>query len=292
MKVDNSNITNILTLNNKAIQKIVNENISLQSNNSSPIFGQNILDELFDAFLNGSKNSLQIENSLKNIHFFKSLGSFGKNLEGLATILKSKNLPEVSQIVEKLSQKISGFDDLKLQEFFKKSGIFLESNLLKKQNASDDIKAILLTINSNYGEEAQKLSEKLLLQIDYFQLLSIVSHSNWIYLPINWEEFENGKIGLKKKNDKSFYCEIDLSLKTFGDIKIKLFNQDEQNLDLVFESKNDNFLNLAKDYSKDLKLTLSKIGFLTFVDFHKPKKEIFDVFETDDFFSEGVNIRV
>ena len=293
MKVDNSNITNILTLNNKAIQKIMTADI-LVKNDAKSILpnANNLIDELFDGLLNGSKNSLQIENGLKNLHFFKSLGSFSKNLEELARILGNKNSPEISELISKLSQKIDGFDDVKLQEFFKKSGVFLESKLLKNENASDDIKAILLTSNGKYGDETDRQIQKLLLQIDYYQLLSITSNSNWIYLPLGWDEFENGRIGIKKKKDKSFFCEIDLSLKTFGDVKIKLFNQDEQSLDLVFETNSDDFLEKAKVFAKELKLALSQIGFLTYINFHKPEQKIFQVFDTDDFSQEEIDIHV
>ena len=46
-------------------------------------------------------------------------------------------------------------------------------------------------------------------------------------------------------------------------MKIKLFNQDEQSLDLVFETNSDDFLEKAKVFAKELKLALSQIGFLT-----------------------------
>jgi len=102
----------------------------------------------------------------------------------------------------------------------------LENKLLQ-DNLQKDIKALLLGMEKEVAglptaNEITKLSDKLLLQIDYFQLLSHLSHTSYLYLPYSWEGLENGKFAFKKNQDGSCYCEIDLQLKEYGQLNIML----------------------------------------------------------------------
>lgn len=293
MRVESANVLNILTQNNKVIAKMANEGLLEQPLEKSQVFSaKNIIDGLIDGLLAGNKNNMQIENGLKNLSFFKSLGSVSQNFEQLLKLLsKTPNTENEHKFISGLIGNFDGFDDEKLKNFFQKSGIFMESKLLKDLNAADDLKAVLLKMQQDSDKNIKELTDKILTQIDYYQLLSIVSNSNWIYLPLNWDDFESGKIGFKKRGDRSFYCEIELILKSYDDIKLKVLMQDDL-LNLIFESKNQIFLDDAKAFQKDLKYELSKLGFFTQIDFKSlADDDISKIFENDDFWINEVNVR-
>lgn len=293
MRVESANVLNILTQNNKVIAKMASEGLLEKPFEKSQVLSaKNILDGLIDGFLAGEKNNIQIENGLKNLNFFKSLGSISQNFQQLSNLLaKFPNTQNEQNLIANLIGKFDGLDDKKMKDFFQKSGIFLETKLLKQMNASDDLKAVLLQISSSFDKDIKELSDKILTQIDYYQLLSVVSNSNWIYLPLNWEDFESGKIGFKRRDDKSFYCEIELILKSYDDVRLKVLMQEEL-LNIVFESKNEIFLEDAKNFQKDLKFELSKLGFFTQIDFKSlAEDEISKAYESDDFGINEVNIR-
>lgn len=297
MKIDTATILNILTPNNKAIAKMVDDGLlkSLDANSANQTM-QSLLDELFGGFVKGDKTANQIESLLKNPKLFNSLGSFGDNLKSLIQNLKDHFISsDKIGILNNLFEKVDGLDDKKLKEFFKDSGLFLESKLLKNEkNIHNDIKAILLGLQNetNHNEIVAKDVEKLLTQIDYYQLLSVASQTNWMYLPLNWEEFENGKIGFKTKADKSVYCEIDLMLKKYEQLKVKLFMQDEDYLNIVFESNNEAFFSDASSFLNELKLALHKIGFVVSIDFKNINDELSKKFESGDYFDSEISINV
>lgn len=98
-----------------------------------------------------------------------------------------------------------------------KQGILTTSNLqnIKSDNSAiqNDMKTILLqmqeqlaskTSDSNSLTEASKNIDKLLFQVDYYQLLSLSSNANYVYLPFLWDMLEDGSIGMKKIMKKNF----------------------------------------------------------------------------------------
>lgn len=302
MKVDSSTLLNILTAGNKAVGKLLDlgENTAqnlIKNPSSSPI--ASLLSELFEGLVSGDKNKTQIESMLKNTQFFKSLGSFADNLKTLFNMLKNESsLPQNLQaqlgIIENTLQNIEGMDEKKLKEFIKNSGIFLENKLLHNDvQIKKDLKGVLLGIqNELKNETITKEVEKVLIQIDYYQLLSLVSDANFIYLPLDWEEFENGKMGFKQIEEKTIYCEIDLMLKSYDALKIKLLMQDNEYLHIVFEAKNETFFKDAKESISQLKLALHKLGLVNTVEFKKSDDTLAKVFEQSDYIGHGVEINV
>lgn len=156
-----------------------------------------------------------------------------------------------------------------------KQGILTTSNLqnIKSDNSAiqNDMKTILLqmqeqlaskTSDSNSLTEASKNIDKLLFQVDYYQLLSLSSNANYVYLPFLWDMLEDGSIGMKKINEKKFYCEINLTLKDFGQVQLLLALYEKNKLDLTIFASRDNFKKLLKEHLTTLKQSLNGVGLI------------------------------
>ncbi len=132
---------------------------------------------------------------------------------------------EVSELMQKLTP-------------FTKAENLLGTTIIK-ENLSHDVKALLLQM----GDEVQKATlpntseimkqmDKLMMQIDYYQLLSHLSSSSALYMPFIWEELEQGSLAFKKGNEDNFYCEIDLQLKEYGELNLMLVLYEENQLNI------------------------------------------------------------
>lgn len=131
---------------------------------------------------------------------------------------------------------------IKLMDFNDPNELHLESSIEKYM--SKDIKANLLqlkeelitTSNPNMikiGEAA----DKILLQIDYHQLYSTLSQTSSLYFPFAWDALEDGKMEFKKAKDKKFYCQIDLTLKEYGELNMLMGLYDKNQLDLQIQTQ-------------------------------------------------------
>jgi len=109
-----------------------------------------------------------------------------------------------------------------------------------KEMLSNDLKATLLQTTSELQNSSNpnkneliKQMDKLVLQIDNYQLISHLSNGTSVYLPITWDQLEGGELDIRKDSDK-FYCDIELSLKDYGDISLKLtlFEKNQINIHL------------------------------------------------------------
>ncbi|MFA7070140.1 MAG: hypothetical protein WC144_04795, partial [Sulfurimonas sp.] len=119
-------------------------------------------------------------------------------LESLDKIFKALEFVKVEEFSTKLQEFIKqNPKELlsltpKLQAAIEPKSILLET--LIKEELRDDIKANLLKLKDELGSQntqlssrAMELSDRLLTQIDYHQLLSHLSSSSSLYLPFSWE---------------------------------------------------------------------------------------------------------
>lgn len=163
---------------------------------------------------------------------------------------------DVETLVGKLSQSIKMETDKpfakELASLNSKIATFSDAEKLIPQNEvkeilSKDLKAVLLKVSEELSSSPQtnkgellKQVDKLLLQIDYYQLTSHLSNSSSLYLPFSWDSLEEGSINLKKDKDDKFYCDIDLKLQEYGEVKLKLalYEQNQININ-IYASSND-----------------------------------------------------
>jgi len=244
---------------------------------------QDLLKNIFNDAINNTKSNETILNLLKNSTVFKELGNFTNELKSLLNLIKSdNNLSGFQNSIKNFLTNIENSDDKTLKEMIAKSGVFLESKLLQsatpqdkettaqlKSNISHDIKAVLLQLqeeiqnSSNiHSKEILKQVDKLLLQVDYYQLLSYSSSSNYIYFPFMWEQLEDGSLNFKQLEEEKFYCEINLKLKSYGKLKIMLILYKPNNLNLSIFTEQDKLKRKVQENIQFLKQALNKINLI------------------------------
>lgn len=121
-----------------------------------------------------------------------------------------------------------------------------------KEILSNDLKAVVLNAREELAAqptsatqtEALKQMDKLSMSIEYYQLVSHLSDSSSLYLPISWDEMNEGNISIKKLDKDKFYCDIELNLKEYKELRVRL---------TIFE-KNQLNLHVSSDSSKLKKL--------------------------------------
>ena len=245
---------------NKALSKLL-EDISLQELaklSKSP----KDLGELLNSFLKNDAGINKQDNQalltlLKNNPTFKELSNVTTTLKDLQQLLQKERLPFTAKLQDVLSKSledIAHIDDKTLKSKLENSGVFLESKLKTlnlsekelKNILSNDLKALVHKTlqelkNSSHTSNPELSSklDKLALQIDYYQLLSHLSNAPALYLPYSFEGFEEGSISIKKAKKAHYFCDIDLKLKEYGALQMRLglFEKNQLRINITCESK-------------------------------------------------------
>ena len=255
MKVTKEQITpqqSIIKQNNfniKGVTKDISTINKLSQNNLADIFKN-----IFNDIITKQKTNKVLLESIKNLPAFKSFQNFSSEIKELIRQLeielpKSKQIEQLKSILIDIKQ----IDAKILEKNVLKGGIFLESYLKKfiqtsnkklqndlKTQIFDDIKTILITLETSeqIGDGIKSQVNKMVTQIEYYQLLSYLNYSNFTYLPFDYDEIEDGNIEFKS-NKKEHTCCIDLSLKHYGELKINIIYKDKDFLSLGFFPKQD-----------------------------------------------------
>lgn len=189
----------------------------------------------------------------------------------LDALLEKKIPSEVKNIVDVLKVAIEKTDPIfsketailtsKLTPFINHEKLMTQESV--KEILSNDLKAVLLKAGeeiakSSHPNQAEILKhvDKLLLQIDYFQLLSHLSSSSSLYLPFSWDSLEEGNINIKKDKNSTFYCDIDLKLKEYGELKLKLALYEDNQINVHIYSQNAEFKEIIKENIASLRSAL------------------------------------
>ena len=283
-----SNIRNII--NNELKQNDISSinKIKLQNTSNLENLKNNI--NALKEVLNTSKSEDKID--LSNI-LEKSLTSTSLSQKlDLSKIFSSTNLPKENTItIENLFKTIKTLENLSTK-----------NTLIKElPNIKEDLKATLLLMkdeinNSSLGKESLKHIDKLLTQIDYHQLLSLSTNSNHVYLPFIWDMLEDGNISMKELKEDKFFCEINLTLKDMGDIKILLSLYDENKLDITLYANKYEFKEFFRNELPQLKQAINKVSLILnnikILDLEEKQQKVENVYINTQDLSLGLNIRV
>ncbi len=256
---------------------------------------QNLFDkiELPDDF-----KMLQVQNN--NISSFQS--NFVSNINSLLLNLK-ENITNISLNPNAINLQNEILKTVDKIEDIIKQGVLTTTNLSKPDNSTlqEDMKSLLLQMQDiipDKNSETAKVVDKLLFQVDYYQLLSLTSNSNYVYLPFLWDMLEDGCISMKKTNEKKFYCEINLTLKNFGQTQLLLGLYDKNRLDLTIFASMQSFKKLIRENITSLKQSLNAAGLIPMdiklIDLNKSeekKQEVKNIYEQNNNFGFGVDIR-
>ena len=222
--------------------------------------------------------------TLLNSEVFKSISKdisqlINKPDLAALTELTKKTQPLLNKLQERLNSSVDKTIAPKDTLFSKDTKQLLErltllnkpEQLIKqtqiKETLSQDFKAVLLkaqeelqTSASPNRQELLKQVDKLLLQIDYQQLLSHLSNATSLYLPYEWDMLEDGNITLKNAKDGKFFTDIELQLKEFGLLKLRLgmFEQNQLNVNITTQSPK--LKKLLQENISSLKKQLIDVG--------------------------------
>ncbi|WP_152018159.1 flagellar hook-length control protein FliK [Aliarcobacter butzleri] len=206
------------------------------------------------------QNFLANSNSSGNLSTFTS--NFASNLSPLLTTLKesleslnpnnthlqnhlTKLVDKVEHIIQDLATTQNGKLDTKVSEDMKTVLLQMQDELASKT----DPKSL----------EVAKQVDRLLTQIDLHQLTSLVSNSNYVYLPFFWEMLEDGSIEMKQKDEEKFFCQINLTLKDFGKVDLMLGLYDKNKLDLTIYAQREHFKTAIRENIQQLKIALNSV---------------------------------
>lgn len=294
-----SNVSNIDT---KAINQIIDKLLNIQNLFAKidlPVelrgFQQNTLNQTTNLNNFQSNFSSNINNLLLTLK---------ENITNLSTNINNLNFQQnIMKTVEKLETIVNNF----IQNFPHNAQIGQERISQQNNPLQNDMKTVLLQMQEELvgksdikSTETFKQVDKMLMQVEYYQLLSIASNSNSVYIPFIWDMLDDGSISMKKLEQEKFYCEINLSLKEFGQTQLLLALYDTNKLDLTIYASKDSFKQSIRENSAKLKQALNSVDLIPvnikIIDFkkeqEKPKEQQqADVYNQNANLGLGINIK-
>lgn len=278
-----------------------------------------ILNDLQKALSNFNTNASNITPLLQHIENTLLPQNFSQpqlllnNLQQLLTKIHttepfSAALSNSAQTQE-LNQLIHKFETIVNKEILNNPIFTTPHNNIKLLNdeISHDMKAVLLQLQKELGNTVQtqntqemlKHIDKLLVQIDYSQLMSLTTQSNSIYLPFVWDLLEEGTIATHKGENEVFYCQINLKLKEYGKLDLLLGIYNKNHIDITMKAQQEGFKTTLQENLSELKRNLHGIGLiptniklLDLKEDETVQKEGIPTFTHVEDLSLGLNIRV
>ncbi|MGB6327957.1 MAG: flagellar hook-length control protein FliK [Halarcobacter sp.] len=188
--------------------------------------------------------------------------------ENITTITTNQSPLLAQQNIIKIVNQL----DTIVNNFINNSSFSLQGNEKNPQQQNplqNDMKTVLLKIQEELGGRTDikatdtfKQVDKMLMQVEYYQLLSIASNSNSVYIPFIWDMLDDGSLSIKKLDEEKFYCEINLSLKEFGQTQLLLSLYDKNKLDLTIYASKDSFKQAIRENAIKLKQALNKANLI------------------------------
>ena len=296
-----SNLTNqsenISTLESKVFQNqnIINEKLELTKDIQQTLnsfkneilsiknIDTKLINQIIDKLLNLQNIFTKIElpldmknmqqTILNNPSFLSSFESnFSSNINNLILSLK-ENIINLSSNQNNLNLQqniIKGLEKLEniINSIIQNPNILADKQL-PSNSIQNDMKAVLLQMQNELvsktdvgSQETIKQLEKMVTQVEYHQLLSLVSNSNNVYIPFIWDMLDDGSISMKKGDEEKFYCEINLSLKEFGQTQLLLALYDKNRLDLTIYASKDSFKKSIRENFIKLKQALNAVDLI------------------------------
>lgn len=254
---------------------------------------QTVLTQLDNLLQNKNLDSSSLKPLINNLS--SNLDSLIKNLK---TTIEQMNLGNTNQnSFEKINKTL-----VRLEQTIENFTQNLNRNE-KPQNSSttlqNDMKTVLLKMQEELVNnpdakvaENSKQIDKIITQIEYHQLLSLVSNSNNVYIPFIWDILEDGSISMREGKDEKFYCEINLNLKEFGETRLLLGLYDKNKLDLTVYASKEHFKKAIQENIYKLKRALNSVELIPvnihILNFENEKKE--EVKKTDIYTQNSDNL--
>ncbi|TXE78905.1 flagellar hook-length control protein FliK [Campylobacter peloridis] len=252
-KLENNKNNNLENNTTKA-QEIASSKITTDNKNLiEEIFKQNVSKNL-----NFSQNSQ--EEILTNIN--KELGLISRKLNEVLKSLDPKSfdaknsLDDIKNIEKKLEVSIKD-----LNKITQKNTTQINAEL------QQDIKSTLLQV-SNLAKNLENESilnqaNRLIVQLEFNQLLSLANNSLHTFLPFFWEDLEKSNVVFKRGKKDKFYAQINLEFEKLGKINVFLSLSNDKYIDINMMVENINFRKKLYERAHELKKALNQAGLLS-----------------------------
>jgi len=270
---------NILLPNqNRALQEVLK---SIPDKELAALSKAKDLGTLLTSIFQKSTQSASMNESLlimlKNNPTLKELANISSTISTLQNTLskESKQQDQLQKLLTTLDSSLQDIDPKKLKNKIINSGVFLESKIAKASTANEikavfenDVKALILKLQEELTTapttqnraELLKALDKLSLQIEYYQLLSHLSSGSSLYLPYSWDALEDGSLTLYTAKEDAYFCDIELTLKEYGALWLRLGLFYEKSLSINIQTQSKELEKLIKDNISTLKKQLVAAG--------------------------------
>ncbi|MEA3554179.1 MAG: flagellar hook-length control protein FliK [Campylobacterota bacterium] len=145
------------------------------------------------------------------------------------------------------------------------------NNILNSKSiVSTDLKAAILQIqeqleSSKTAEMPKELKiqiDKIQTQIEFYQLLSYTSTSNHTFLPFTWEDLDDADIKFDTNDKDEFSCQINLSLRSAGELKVLLQLDNKNNLNINMGVESQSFKQMIQSNLQKLRVGINSVGLM------------------------------
>ncbi len=233
-----------------------------------------------------SNNNQTMQNIFKNQEFIKQ--NIVKNLAFNVENLDLEQVQDLSKNLSNLSRRLN--ESLKELEPYTQNAKLNQAelkNLEHKLNLSikdlaqikpkteqdiaeslhHDVKSTLLQISNlakNEGNEAvYNQANRLLVQIEINQLMSLANDSINTYLPFSWDDLNDSKIMFRRGKKDKFFAQIKLEFAKLGDLEILISLNNEKYIDINIMAENIEFRKTIYENAHELKRNINKAGLLS-----------------------------
>ncbi|MHN39957.1 flagellar hook-length control protein FliK [Campylobacter jejuni] len=233
-----------------------------------------------------SNNNQTMQNIFKNQEFIKQ--NIVKNLAFNVENLDLEQVQDLSKNLNNLSRRLN--ESLKELEPYTQNAKLNQAelkNLEHKLNLSTkdlaqikpkteqdiaeslhhDVKSTLLQISNlakNEGNEAiYNQANRLLVQIEINQLMSLANDSINTYLPFSWDDLNDSKIMFRRGKKDKFFAQIKLEFAKLGDLEILISLNNEKYIDINIMAENIEFRKTIYENAHELKRNINKAGLLS-----------------------------
>ncbi|EAI8429174.1 flagellar hook-length control protein FliK [Campylobacter upsaliensis] len=203
----------------------------------------------------------------------------GQNLEGLENLSK-----DITTLNRKINENLKQLDPLaqnaklNLNELKglenKLIGAVKDLQNIRLKNVQDvsyeiqnDIKSTLLQVASQAKAENNDAiynqANRLLVQIEMNQLMSLANDSINTYLPFSWEDLNESKIIFRRGKKDKFFAQIKLEFAKLGDLEILVSLNNEKYIDINIMAENKEFRKMIYENAHELKRNINKAGLLS-----------------------------
>lgn len=246
-KIDNTQNNSL----NKSLKNLTNQFIEIKEKLNN-IYSNNLkidipieIKETFNKILQFINELTISSNESKYPDILKSITILTNNLEKLLSKIEIKNNGSIFNSLTKnsaLDAKSIVMNDLK-------------TNILQIEKQLEDNKELV-------PKELKMQIERVHNQIEYYQLLTYSSDSIHTFLPFQWEQLDDADIKINQKDKNIISCQINLSLKNKGDIKILLQLENKKNLNIDIGVEKPEFKELISDNLQKIRAGISKLGLM------------------------------